>query len=317
MQKIALIMPYFGEWPKWIDLFLYSCSKNTFIDFLFFTDNPIPRKTYCNTIFHHITFADYCQRISITLGIDFSPLNAYKLCDMKPFYGVVHEEELKDYDWWGWGDIDLVYGDLSRFLSEKNLNRYDLLTTHVTRLSGHLTLIRKESRFTKMCFDIQDWKRLLENKENVEIDEGYFTRMVRPIYTEWYMKSYQRIIVHFLKGYHHLFDYYWGQLIKIFPSRILWYEAFTTFLPSPKVVNTYDLDSGKVFCPSRQSTPIKEGEKIYLHFLFFKKTQYWNTTQYWKEDFYQIPEDYDFSKGGLIEITTEGIRLHHEYERKG
>ena len=52
--------------------------------------------------------------MSDTLGINFTQKHkAYKLCGCKPFYGVIHKEELRGYDYWGFGDIDLIYGDLS------------------------------------------------------------------------------------------------------------------------------------------------------------------------------------------------------------
>ena len=55
-----------------------------------------------------------------------------------------------------------------------------------------------------------------------------------------------------------------------------------------------------------------DGGGIYLHFLLFKKTPYYKTDLYWREGFYKIPEDYDFEKGGIIEITTEGIKLKED-----
>ena len=42
--KIAIFIPYFGKFPEWIDLFLYSCSQNAKlseeieVDWLIFTD---------------------------------------------------------------------------------------------------------------------------------------------------------------------------------------------------------------------------------------------------------------------------------------
>lgn len=42
--KIAIIIPYFGKFPEWIDLFLYSCSRNAKlsegieVNWLIFTD---------------------------------------------------------------------------------------------------------------------------------------------------------------------------------------------------------------------------------------------------------------------------------------
>lgn len=44
-NKIAIIIPYFGRFPEWIDLFFYSCScnqmisDNTRVDWFIFTDN--------------------------------------------------------------------------------------------------------------------------------------------------------------------------------------------------------------------------------------------------------------------------------------
>ena len=36
----------------------------------------------------------------------------YKLCDFKPAYGFIFGEYLKEYDYWGHCDIDIVWGDL-------------------------------------------------------------------------------------------------------------------------------------------------------------------------------------------------------------
>lgn len=51
--KIAMIVPYFGKWPEWMDLYLYSCSKNPQVDFLFFTDCLVPATVYPNTLLQH------------------------------------------------------------------------------------------------------------------------------------------------------------------------------------------------------------------------------------------------------------------------
>lgn len=77
MYKIAIIIPYFGKFPEWIDLFLYSCSlnkkitDNITIDWLIFTDCELPRKIYDNTIFIQMSFKEYCQHVMSCLHIDF------------------------------------------------------------------------------------------------------------------------------------------------------------------------------------------------------------------------------------------------------
>ena len=39
MKKIAIIIPYFGPFPKMFDLYLKSTERNETVDFLIFTDN--------------------------------------------------------------------------------------------------------------------------------------------------------------------------------------------------------------------------------------------------------------------------------------
>lgn len=139
-------MPYFGKWPKWIELFFYSCGKNGIIDFYIFTDCPAPKQLYENVIFKYVTWKEYQKYISETLKINFKHSNPYKLCDIRPFYGYLHKDILKQYDFWGYGDIDLCYGNLSHFLNDKLLSKYDVFSTHANRLSGHFALIRNNEK---------------------------------------------------------------------------------------------------------------------------------------------------------------------------
>lgn len=40
MQKIIIILPYFGKFSNYFNLFLKSCEKNHTIDWLVITDQP-------------------------------------------------------------------------------------------------------------------------------------------------------------------------------------------------------------------------------------------------------------------------------------
>jgi len=68
-----------------------------------------------NLRFRSKSFADYCQLVSDRLGIDFSPTRAYKLCDIRPALGDIHPQEIEGYDYFGYGDIDVIYGNIRRF----------------------------------------------------------------------------------------------------------------------------------------------------------------------------------------------------------
>ncbi len=108
-NKIAIIIPYFGQWPEWIDLHFYSCGQNLFIDWLFFTDCPIPKTHSTNLSFYSFSFDEYCNDVSRKLKINFHPDKYYKLCDLKPFYGYIHADIISEYDFWGFGDIDVIW----------------------------------------------------------------------------------------------------------------------------------------------------------------------------------------------------------------
>ena len=81
-SSIKIIIPYFGQWPEWINLFMLSCQYNSDIDWLFFTDCDEPEIKTHNTSFIHIAFNDYKKLVSEKLNINFSQSDPYKLCDL-------------------------------------------------------------------------------------------------------------------------------------------------------------------------------------------------------------------------------------------
>lgn len=111
-SRICLLIPYFGRWPFWMPFFLRTCKRNADIDWLFFSDCGVPDDLPNNVRIIPISFADYCQLVSERLGISFKPDNPYKLCDIKPALGHIHADHLDGFDFWGFSDIDLIYGDL-------------------------------------------------------------------------------------------------------------------------------------------------------------------------------------------------------------
>lgn len=304
-NKIAIIVPYFGKFPVWFDLFLYSCSKNENVDFLFFTDCIIPNVRYANTIFFQVTFEEYCARVSNALGIDFSPKNPYKLCDLKPFYGIIHKDELEDYDFWGFGDVDLIYGDLELVLSEHRLAYFDLITTHDDRVAGHFTVIRKSSKFTHLCLKIRDYKSKLEAPTHLALDEEDWTCLVFP-----QLPMLERIYRHIVKPFGIWHKKYFKWVNPLFCNRLTkvsFIEYFTTEIPKETETWTYFVGEGtlKKF-PQGRDLP-------YLHFLFFKKTQYLKTDNYWKENFYKVPRIKDVAENHQnVCVTAQGISVCDE-----
>ena len=95
----------------------------------------------------------------------------YKLCDYKPMYGEIFQDDLSSYDFWGYCDSDLLLGDLRAFFTTETLNKYDKLLP-----LGHLSLYKNNPlvnsrwRLEGGRFPLQD---VISQPENFAFDEWY------------------------------------------------------------------------------------------------------------------------------------------------
>ncbi|MFT3848006.1 MAG: hypothetical protein QM739_04830 [Propionivibrio sp.] len=175
--SICFVIPYFGKWPLWFPFFLKSCEFNPTVTWHLHTDCGTPDSLPANVRVFDCTFTEYCQRVSVTLHITFTPESPYKLCDLKPTLGVVHEEELRPFDFWAFGDIDVIYGDIRRYFTAERLARHDIFSTHRRRISGHFCLLRNNRQMREAFMSVHGWQELLSTRTHVAFDESAFSRL--------------------------------------------------------------------------------------------------------------------------------------------
>lgn len=312
MKSIAIIIPFFGNWPEWIDLFFNSCKRNETINFIFFTDCEIKQNLGKNLKFIPISFAKYNEHVSHKLNINFAPDNAYKLCDLKPFYGFIHKDLFKSYDFFGFGDLDLIWGDIRHFITEDILSKYDVITTHDDRISGHLTLFKNNEDNRTKVFKIKDWQKKIEAKKMVTITENFLTRKYFPIFNlNVFIKKVLRRIIgrekvilinnNINKLYKKTSNYkkrklYFKEQYTTPLTYIYWLDKTlhdkqpdTWFYENGVITNERDI--GKIF--------------IYIHFMNFKSGKYKKDgRKHWQSGFYNVSENDTTSK---IKINKEGI----------
>jgi len=177
LPSLCFVIPYFGRWPFWMPFFLESCRANPSVDWLLYSDCGQIEHCPPNVRIVDIAYDAYCARVSLVLGIEFAPQNPYKLCDLKPALGYIHEEELRCYDFWAFGDLDLVFGDLRAYFTPERLAHKDLLSTHRRRVSGHCCLLRNTKRMREAFFRIRNWQTLFADQKHYALDEGAFSRV--------------------------------------------------------------------------------------------------------------------------------------------
>ncbi|MCQ2028301.1 DUF6625 family protein [Stutzerimonas zhaodongensis] len=177
VPRIVLLIPYFGRWPFWMPFFLAAVRRNPDIDWLFFSDCGVPERLPPNVRIQEYSFAAYCELVSSRLGITFKPGSAYKLCDIKPALGYIHADDIQGFDFWGFSDIDLIYGDLRRYFTRERLARFDLLATHARRVSGHLCLMRNTAELRGLFMRVPSWRETFMDDAHSAFDEGAFSRI--------------------------------------------------------------------------------------------------------------------------------------------
>lgn len=307
-MKIAIIIPFFGKWPEWIDLYFFSCSNNSGIDWFFLTDCDIPVVYSTNLHFQAISFSDYCQMAGRKLKFDFNPSNPYKLCGLRPFYGFIHQDLIQGYDYWGFGDVDIVWGNIKKFYTDEMFEKYDVFSSHADRISGHLAIIKNTKYYREVCFKIKDWKLKLQNPEAIALDEADFSWLIYPE-SKVITKIYSKVICNILNWRNAWVFYY--NLVPIINfllgsklRRFYFKEQHTTpILSDDGLTCKHDADTW--FYQHGKITNSKtEDEYIYLHFMIFKKNSF-RVNHYWENDYFHVPSK--INKNELIIIDKSGI----------
>lgn len=170
MKKIILIIPYFGQWPLWFDAFLLSVAKNPTIHWLCPTDCTIPKTHPENITFLPTTLSTLNTKVNTIVAANV-PLTPRKFCDLKPAYGAIFSEDVKAYDFWGFCDMDIVWGDIRKFITPKLLSEYDVISSRKDNISGHFTLFKNTPKLNTLYKSLPSYKNLFEVPEFKWTDE--------------------------------------------------------------------------------------------------------------------------------------------------
>ena len=142
-KPIILLVPYFGKAPLFWSSFYHSISHSKLIDVICITDCLSDFKCSDNIHIVQVNFDDFKNKVTGALGCQANISSPYKICDFKPAFAKIFQKEIEGYDFWAYGDIDTVFGDIDFFISDK-LDKYDVISFRKHWLSGSLTIIRNQ-----------------------------------------------------------------------------------------------------------------------------------------------------------------------------
>jgi hypothetical protein len=178
--SLAIIIPYFGCWPAWIEFFIETCKWNPGIRWLLYTDCGMPENRADNVRIRHISFADYKALARRRVGITADPDLPYKLCDLRPALGQIHADDIAGFDFFGYGDLDVFYGHIRGLYTDALLNAHDVISTHVDIVSGHFAVLRNTDKLRRAYELIPAFDHWMQKPEYFRVDDREFRRLFEP-----------------------------------------------------------------------------------------------------------------------------------------
>jgi hypothetical protein len=169
-RRIALIIPYFGTLPVWFAYFARSVSHSSILDVLLFTDAHVSTKLPDNIQVHRFSLAEFSEMAARALSIPISLQFPYKICDFKPALAEIFNDYIRDYEFWAFGDMDLIYGDLDAFLNPLLMDA-DLISCRRGWISGSLCVLRNREEVNSLYNRSSDWQKVLLSQEYQHFDE--------------------------------------------------------------------------------------------------------------------------------------------------
>jgi hypothetical protein len=245
MKSILLIIPYFGNWPLWFEAYLVSIQANPSIQWLCPTNCELPEQYPDNIKFLETDMLSLNEHVNEVVDAKM-PLSPRKFCDLKPAYGDIFKEEIKGYDYWGFCDMDIIWGDIRKFMTKEVLTTYDIISSRKKNISGHFNLFKNTPDLNLLYKQVPDYKSLFEQERFMWFDE--------------------HVLSNFLKDTLH-------------PYKIKW---DTILCNQEKGIDSHqEYELNRWYWKEGRLTNTKTGKEVmYLHFINWKRTMRFSYVNY-------------------------------------
>ncbi len=248
LSKICLTAFYFGKFNNYFHLWLNSCRANSSVDFMLFTDNNELYNYPDNVKKITLTFNDFRERCRSKYDFPISMNNPYHICDYVPAFGDIFANELADYDFWGHCDIDLVFGDIRKFIPETILQNYDKISWR-----GHFSLYKNNLRVNQIYksthLSHEIYKTIFTNPTNSLF--AFEENEINPILEHEGLKIYKGLYFADLKTCTNNFEM----------------MHFSESFQEKNKEQIFEYNNGKLFRHFNLKGELRSEEMMYIHFL--------------------------------------------------
>ena len=176
MTNATIIVPYFGKLPEFLPFFLDSCGFNPSFNWMIFSDQERFPSCPDNVTFHQLSPSRFDEMASEKLGFTIRTMEPYKVCDFKPAFGMIFGEFLGEASFWGYCDLDMIFGRLSHFIQPEFMENSDILSFYKGFLSGPFSLFRNTRNVNALFKSCKAYKKFFQDPEYTGFDENIYRR---------------------------------------------------------------------------------------------------------------------------------------------
>lgn len=181
MNKIVLICLWMGKIPDYFKYHYETCIFNKNIDFLLITDQKINLDSPNYKVLN-ISIDALEKRVSNTMNINYNFSNGKNICQLKCGLGDIFNDEIKDYLYWGFYDIDTLFGDFNKFILPI-VDDYDIVSfgakKYHERIGGPLVIIKNSQKNNNLYrIKMSEFIDKLYNYEINSFDETEFNAII-------------------------------------------------------------------------------------------------------------------------------------------
>ena len=170
-SSIVFLIPLFGNVPQYLKIFLKSAEFNSDYEFIFFSDLDLMCELPLNVHNYYLSLNDFKELLYKKTGIQTNFESYYKIVDFKPAYGLIFQDYIRDYKYWGILDIDLILGDINKFINQELLKKYDIISARKYWLSGSFALFKNVEKVNHLFENSTDWVEVFSSDKLYRFSE--------------------------------------------------------------------------------------------------------------------------------------------------
>ena len=252
-----------------------SARNNPQFNWLIFTDDRDSYKYPENVDVNYLSFSEFRILVQKKFDFEVSLEYPYRIADFKPLFGYIFSDYIHNYDFWGYCDCDLIFGQLSSFWNDDVLDKNDKVG-----MFGHATLIRNKKIFNEAFMTPINGKKMYQKVLNENKNHSF---------DEEFNNSINNIFIN--KGYRTNFEQYQANTYTKSSNFFLTqYDLAKKRYYILREKNLFIYKSGRIFNLKLDSKgKLRKKEYLYIHFQSRKMKNKVTNYEYFK----MIPNSFE------------------------